>query len=141
LDLAGCITLGASRVREHCEELSASYDKACRVIRTAFYPDFEIQSAVRAITLGGCSDLLEKGFHREVVPFLLFVRSSVQNALWNDGSDEEKESSMSRYQVLLRDLGIGRGIFEERRRCAKSLCEELLAVAEEIIRVSPRIQH
>jgi hypothetical protein len=140
LDLAGCRTLGASRVKEHCRELSATYDEACRVIRTAFYPDFEIQPAVRAITLGGCTDLLENGFHREVVPFLFFVRSSAQNALWNDGSGEQKKSSMSRYLALLGDVGIERGIFEEKRRRGVALSEELLAVSEQIIRTNPLIR-
>jgi hypothetical protein len=111
------------------------------VIHTPFYDDFEIQPAARAITLEGCADLLKVGLHREIVPFLLFVRTAAQNALWNDGSDDEKECSMLRYRALLSDIGIDRGIFEERRMRARALSEELLAVADEIIRRSPSIRH
>ncbi len=75
LDLVGCRALSASRIRELFGELSESYDLACRVIRTPFWGDLEIQQEVRVCALGGCEDLISQGLFREAVPGLLYERT------------------------------------------------------------------
>jgi hypothetical protein len=141
LDLVGCRTLSPSRIEEHVEELSGAYDQACRKIRTPCYGDFEIQPTVRTIVFGGCADLVNQGCHREVVAYLLMVRNFVQVALWNDGSDEEKASTMTRYQGFLGDLGIDEHAFERRLERARALSVQLLAASEESLRSNPLIRH
>jgi hypothetical protein len=110
--------------------LSAAFDYAVDVIKTPFYGDFDLQDLSRPIIVDGSRELIEAGFHREAVFWVLCMRNWVQNAIENDGAAPEKAAFKSGFEKLLSAMGLS-----SLARVAKKV-EEIAQLLPEIVSVA-----
>jgi hypothetical protein len=130
--------------RELVEVLAAAcaevFDVAQAVRTTPFLLGSNISDFARPIAIGGAQELIEDGYHREALPWIIFVHTLCQKVLQNDASDEVRNRFAPAYQRLLMELGMPTyRALSERTEQLRCLLPDLWNATEEIIATNPAI--
>ena len=133
LEFPGCRDISRESVSEHLVSLGKTLDIAERYLRTPYRFSGDISPAGRIIAIDGSRDLIERGFHREAVFYLVATYSRCLHVLRVDASEDvsaEHEESLGR---LLEDLGMDTAVYRmERVERIKAELPNLRGVAEGI---------
>ena len=141
LDLLGCTHMTKGQVGQHLEALTEVFDVAAQVSKTPFFFSSDISEIARPIAIDGSWEMIEAGFHREAVFWMVATYSRCQKIIDCDGSVEMQRWASRGYVDFLSELGINS--FSELRR-RKDQVEQILPqvweVAEAIMAANPEIQ-
>jgi hypothetical protein len=106
LKMLGCAQMSRERVADHLAALTDVFDAAKAVVKTPFSFASDISDTARPITIDGGWDLLERGYHREAVFWMVATYSRCQKVLYHDAPAEMRDRFAPGYRQLLGDLGI-----------------------------------
>jgi hypothetical protein len=106
LGLVGCADMTRERALVHLAALAEAFDAAAAVVRSPFFFASDISDLARPIAIGGSRDLIDRGFHREAVFWLVATWSRCMAVFAADAPPAVRERFAPGYWRLLTDLGI-----------------------------------
>lgn len=140
LQLLGCAGWSRSQAEEHLAAVEAAFDQAKRLPKGDFRFAADISDAGRPVAIDGSRALIEQGWHREAVYWLLATYSRCQWIFHFNASTGLEEKFAPGYVSLLADLGIHS---YADLRSGSSQVQRFLpridGVAEEIMAATPEI--
>jgi len=141
LTLLGSVGMNQGQVESHLQECISAYDRAIEVISTPFWGDFDVNDQMRPIAVDGSWELIDSGYHREAVFWILSVHTVAQMAIQNDAPEGEKAQFMHRYERVLGELGMGSSAdLQHRAELGRSILNDIMKVAEEIMASNSEIK-
>jgi len=129
LQVWGCAHFERSDVECCLEECITAFNKAVQVIRTPFYG---IHRDVYPYLVEGSREMIDVGYHREAMFWIMLMHSLSNRAIQRDASEEERRSSQARLDQVLNRLGLG--TVDERRsrlQLVQSVKEEVVNLADQ----------
>jgi hypothetical protein len=141
LEDLGCARLSRETVERYLATLEAAFDVAAGVATTPFVFSSDISTVARPIGIDGSRDLIERGFHREAVFWIVATYARCQTILYHDAPGELHDRFDAGFRSLLGDLGIrsSADILERARRVEASK-SRIWAVAEAIMAATPEVR-
>ncbi|WP_054705594.1 hypothetical protein [Bacillus sp. JCM 19041] len=105
LQQLGCRNLSAEKVTHHLKELAITFDLTSQVAKTPFFFSSDLSKSARPISIDGSKSLINKGFHRESVFWLIatFCRCHI---ILNVDAPKLHEERFYAFEAVLSDLGI-----------------------------------
>ena len=141
LALQGCTQMRRQGVEYHLDAVADAFDMAKTVVKTPYRFATDISDIARPISIGGSRELIERGFHREAVYWIVATYSRCQAILYNDASLETQEKFSHGYRELLGDLGISSvADLQRRSEQVRRYLPRVREVAEAIIAANPGIE-
>lgn len=141
LEMLGCAHMSRVRVEEHLAALSAVFDVATEVVTTPFPFASDISEIARPLAIDGSRELIERGYHREAIFWVVATYSRCQKVLYHDGPVGMQERFSPGYRRLLGDLGIvSFADLQQRSEQVKGLLPRVWEVTEAIIAANPHIE-
>jgi hypothetical protein len=141
LELLGCAHLSREIVEQHLAALAGVFDAAKAVIKTPIFFASDLTEAARPIAIEGSRELIEQGYHREAIFWIVATFSRCQKVLYHDAPVETQERFTPGYRHLLGDLGIASFVdLQQRSHQIKSFLPPLWEVAEAIMAANPDIE-
>ena len=141
LEMLGCADMSQPRVEHHLAALTDAFDCAKSLIKTPFFFASDISDVARPIAIDGSRDLIERGYHREAIFWMVATYSRCQKVLYHDAPTEMRDSQSPGYLKLLADLRIAE--FDDllqRGEQVRRRLPDLWAVTEAIIAANPGIE-
>jgi hypothetical protein len=141
LELLGCAQMSRARVAEHLAALSEVFDVAKTVIRTPFFFASDLSEIARPLALDGSRELVERGYHREAIFWIVATYSRCQKVLYHDAPVAMQDRFSLGYRQLLGDLGItSPADLQQRSQQVKEFLPRLWQVTEAILTANPGIE-
>lgn len=141
LDLLGCTQMSKDQVGHHLETLTEVFDIAKKVGKTPFPFSSDISDIARPIAIDGSWKMIEAGFHREAVFWMVATYSRCLKILYHDGTIDMQKRANLGYMDFLSELGIRSSADLKRRKDqVKGILPQVWEVAEGIIAANPGIQ-
>ncbi len=141
LALLGGVEMSQAQVAQHLGALSAVFDTAKTVIKTSFFFAADISDLARPVAIDGSRELIEGGYQREAIFWMVATYSRCQQVLYQDGTVTMQEQFKPGYQQLLADLGItGFADLQRRSEQIKHFLPRVWTVAEAIMDANPDIE-
>lgn len=141
LEPLGCATMSRARVEHHLTALATVFDVAKTVVKTPFPFTSDISDVARPLAIDGTRDLIERGYHREAVFWLVATYSRCQKVLYEDAPAEMHHRFDHGYRQLLGELGVSSfADFVKRRELVTRLLPQVWEKAEAIIAANPELQ-
>lgn len=141
LDMLGCAQMSRKQAEGHLAALSAVFDVAKTVVKPPYQFAADISDHGRPVANGGSQELIERGYHREAIFWMVATYSRCQDVLSQNAALEVQEQFHPGYHALLTDLGISSFADRQRRReQIEGLLPRVWKVAEEIMGKNPQIE-
>ena len=139
LEFLGSNLMDRKVVERHHQDLTTTFDRAIEIVRSPSIGDF-VSIAARPVAIAGSWELIEDGFHREAMLWILGMRAVCQATIQQDASAEEEAQHVQAYQKFLVELGL-RSVEDLRRRAEHGECllQEVIRVAEEVMETNPEV--
>ena len=106
LQLLGCTNWSKSQAAGHLAEVAAAFDQAKILPNTNFRFAADISDLARPIAVNGSQELIDQGFHREAVYWMVATFARCQWIFQRSASFAVRERFESRFQRIMGDLGI-----------------------------------
>jgi hypothetical protein len=141
LELLGCAQMSRERVEHHLAALTNAFDAAKAVVKTPFFFASDLSDIARPIAIDGSRELIERGYHREAIFWMVATYSRCQKTLYHDAPVEMQDRFSPGYRQLLGDLGItSPADLQQRGEQVREFLPRLWEVAEAIIAANPGIE-
>jgi len=141
LEMLGCAQMSRGRVEQHLAALAEVFDVAKAVVRTPYRFAADISDSARPVAIDGSRELIERGYHREALFWMVATYSRCQWVLYHDAPVEMQEKFGRGYRCLLADLGITSfADLQQRGEQVKGFLPRVWEVAEAIMAVNPGIE-
>ncbi len=140
LEVLGCQGMDRMGVDRHLQTVTRLFDAAAPVQAASYRFASDITAVARPISIDGSQDMIDRGFHREAVFWLVVTGSRALQKLQHGLGPAAAASFEDGFTDLLGDLGIVRfGDFVERREQALALLPEVWEAAQDIMDVTAQI--
>lgn len=140
LEMLGCERMSKSRAEHHLAVLTEAFDAAKAVIKTPFVFATNISDVARPLAIDSSRDLIERGYHREAVFWIVVTYSRCQKVLYHDAPAEMRDAFTPGYRDLLAELGIASFTdLQQRSEQVKAALPDIWAVAQAIVAANPEI--
>lgn len=141
LRLLGCRTLRAQQVAGHLAALTAAFDVAKTVVTPAYPFAADLTDLARPVAIDGSRELIEQGYHREAIFWIVATYARCQQVFAQDGTPAQLAEFTPGFQALLADLGIAcHGDLVQRRNQVLAFLPRLWTMAEAIVAANPAIE-
>ena len=141
LELLGCARMSRMRVEDHLAALTEVFDAAKGVLKTPFFFASDLSDMARPIAIDGSRELIERGYHREAIFWMVATYSRCQKVLYYDGPAEMQDRFSPGYRQLLAELGITSfADLQQRSQQVKGFLPHVWAVAEAIMAANSGIE-
>jgi hypothetical protein len=141
LDDLGCARMSRETVERHLNALEEVFDVAAGVGTTPFFFSSDISAVARPIGIDGSRDLIERGYHREAVFWIVATYARCQTILYYDAPVELYGRYDAGFRRLLGDLGIRSSAdFLERARRVEESKSHIWGVAQTIMAANPEVR-
>lgn len=141
LNCLGCAQMNRREVEDHLATLANVFDAAKEAIKTPFFFAADISDSARAVAIAGSRELIEQGYHREAIFWMVATYSRCQMVLYQDAPTAIQERFTPAYRHLLSDLGItSPALLPQRAEQIKSFLPQLWEMTEAILRANPEIE-
>ena len=141
LEMLGCAQMSRVRVEHHLAALADVFDVAKEVIKTPFFFASDISDIARPIAIDGSRELIERGYHREAIFWMVATYSRCQKALYHDAPVEMQDRFGPGYRQLLGDLGATSfADLQQRSEQIEELLPHVWEVAEAVMAANPGIE-
>lgn len=140
LEALGAASMNRTRVEHHLAALVDVFDAATAVNRMSVPFASDISDLARPLAIDGSRDLIERGYHREAIFWIVVTYSRALRVLRHNAPAELREKLDPGYRQLLTDLGI-HSLADLRRRKQEilELLPRIWQTAEEIMAANPEI--
>ena len=140
LELLGCKELTPQGVKIHLKNLEKTYDAAVKAARTPFPFREDITVKSKIIAIDGSYRLIEEGYHREAVFWMVATYARCHKILAADAPAGIQKELLPDFKNFMQELGISsdKDIISRSERGIQFL-SELWNVTEEIIDKNPGI--
>jgi len=140
LEVLGSGRLGRETVERHLETVTRLFDAAAPVRADSYRFSSDITAAARPISIDGSQDMIDRGFHREAVFWLVVTGSRALQKLQHGLGPAAAAAYEGGFTDLLGDLGLVRAEdFVERRDRALVIMPEVWEAAQDIMDATPEI--
>lgn len=102
----GSRDLDVATVQEHLDALARHFDIAGSVMATPYRFEADMRPAARVVAIGGTQEMIDQGFHREAMFWLLAVFCRCRAVLTVDASKDALAGFDVDFWILLNALGI-----------------------------------
>ena len=141
LRMMGCAQMSRESVAHHLAALTDTFDAAKAVVKTPFHFASDISDIARPITIDGSWDLVESGYHREAIFWMVATYSRCQKVLYHDAPPQMQDRFGPGYRQLLGDLGITSSAdLQLRKEQIEISLPRVWEVAEAIMAANPGIE-
>jgi hypothetical protein len=141
LEMLGCTRMSRARVEHHLAALADVFDAAKTQVKTPFSFASDISDVARPIAIDGSRELIEQGYHREAIFWMVVTYSRCQKVLYHDAPVEMQARFTAGYQQLLADLGIASlADLQQRSEQVKATLPRVWQVAKAIMAANPEIE-
>jgi hypothetical protein len=141
LKMLGCAQMGRESVARHLAALTDVFDAAKVLVKTPFPFASDISDIARPIAIDGSWDLVERGYHREAIFWMVATYSRCQKVLYHDAPAEMQDRFGTGYRRLLGDLGITSfADLQQRKEQIELSLPRVWELAEAIVAANPGIQ-
>ncbi len=141
LELLGCARMGRACVERHLAALATVFDVAAAAVKTPLPFASDLSDAARPIAIDGSRELIEHGYHREAIFWMVATDSRCQKALHHDAPPEMQERFGHGYRQLLGELSImSFADLQQRGDQVRDLLPRLWDVAEAILAANRGIE-
>lgn len=141
LEMLGCAQMSRERVERHLDTLAEVFDVVKAVVKTPYRFAADLSDSARPIAIDGSRELIERGYHREALFWVLATHSRCQWVLRQDAPVEMQVRFSRGYHDLLADLGITSfADLQQRSEQVRTFLPRVWEVAEAIMAVNPRIE-
>ncbi|MFB5661158.1 hypothetical protein [Alteribacillus sp. HJP-4] len=106
LSLLGCVDFTREQVEYHLGELARTYDTAAELSETPFFFSSDISVQSRPIAIDGSRKLIEAGFHREAIFWMVATFARCHMILAADATEEQQQQHLPAFKAIVSDLGI-----------------------------------
>lgn len=141
LEMLGCERMPRECVELHLAAVAEAFDAARTALKTPYRFAADLTDAARPVAIDGSRELIEAGYHREAIFWMLATYSRCQWVLSLDAPADVQERFSRGYRRFLADLGIN-SFADLRDRCEyvmRSL-PEVWEVAETIMAANAEIE-
>ncbi|MBN1877484.1 MAG: hypothetical protein JXA33_24895 [Anaerolineae bacterium] len=140
LELLGSAPLRRGDVEYLFQELTEAFDRATTVFQTPCWDDYMVTPVSRPNFIDGAWELIDAGFHREAMSWMLMIRTVCQRIFENDAADNEKAAFRKRYEAMLQALGLhSLPDYQQRAKQAHMMLSEVMSVAETVMMQNAQI--
>ncbi len=141
LEILGCAHMRRSQVAHHLTLLSEVFDTTKAVVKTPLFFASDISEPARPLAIDGSWELIENGYHREAIFWIVVTYTRCQNILYLDAPMTMQVQYRSGYDELLNDLGITSFTdLQQGYKRVKDSLPQVWKVAEAIIAANPQIE-
>ena len=134
LELLGSVRMSGDTVEGLFLDAARAYDRALEIHQFPMPGDFDLSQESRPFMVGGARDLIERGYHREAVLWILFVHWIAHAALEMEAAEECAHSFEPAFQRLADNLEILSGSsIALKRRLAEEVLSESRSIAQEMV--------
>lgn len=137
MEVAGFAKLNSCQVEQHLFNLTETFDIAKLVNKMPYRFAADISDLGRPIAIDGSHELIQNGFHREAMFWIVATYSRCQYVLHHNASGELQNKCRKGYDELLSCLGIT--TFEDRELSnehAKTFLPRVWEIAERIMKLN-----
>ena len=106
LELSGFHQLTRQQAEVHLASLTGIYDLACTFRRTPYQFGADISKMARPVVIGGSQELIQTGFHREAMFWIIATHCRCQQVFYQDASPELRQQANAVFRQILSDLHI-----------------------------------
>jgi hypothetical protein len=106
LEVLGCVHLTHRRVQYHLLALEHTFDQALANARSPYYLSSHISPESRVIAVDGSHELLDLGYHREAMFWVVMTFAHCHQSLAADAPRRTRAELMPAFEAALNDLGI-----------------------------------
>ncbi len=106
LEFLGCHDMNKSQVSKHLVSLRETFDEAVQQLSTPYMFASDISPIGKIIAIDGSQDLIDHGFHREAVFYMVATFSRSLHVLLADAPRDIYKAHEAGLTCLLRDLGM-----------------------------------
>ena len=139
LELLGSSTLTESELEAPVKAFTRAYDFAVSVHRTPFFPDFILSKVSRPYMIGGVTDMIQSGYHKDSILWLLYGWTTALMAIQNDAPASFIEYEPP-YDTFLASLLLKSQLdFGRKAQMARKAVEQVEQFADALIASNPRI--
>jgi hypothetical protein len=103
----GCASMSSERVEHHLDALERVYDATARVVKSPYRFASDISAAARPVAIDGSRDLIEQGYHREAIFYIVATFGRCDKILYHDASPVVRDEYLGDFLALLDELGVG----------------------------------
>ncbi|MCC6167260.1 MAG: hypothetical protein IT329_08545 [Caldilineaceae bacterium] len=141
LDLLGCEHLSREQVTAQLPTLEAAFDDAARVVQPSYPFAADLSEQGRAVAIGGSRQLIQSGWHREAVFWMVATYSRCRQVFAQGAPEEMRARHTPGYRALLALLGIAAaGDLVQRGEQVRAFLPRLQAMADDVLAANPDIQ-
>lgn len=141
LRILGAQSIKRVEVECHLHELSDTFDRALEILKSPSQFGF-IDPISRPFVIKGSWEMINDGFHREAMIWIMCMLAECQKTIDQDGSDEEKQKYLERYEKLLAELGFRtEQDFQKRVEDGIKLLGKVIQVTEQMVETNQQIVH
>lgn len=137
----GSARIDAGQAERHLAALTGVFDATTAVLQTPFPFASDLSADARPIAIDGSRELIEGGYHREAMFWIVATYSRCQAVLYSDAAPEMRDRFHPGYLRLLADFGIT--AFDDLSRRAAAVVAQLpevWRVCESILAANLAIQ-
>lgn len=139
--LLGCQHLSRADVEAHFAVYESAFDQASAFVHTPFFFSADVSAAARPVSVGGVREIIDSGFHREAMFWMVFIYSVAVKVMQTDGPSAEKVAHLAQYRQQMADLGLcTKEDISARVAQLKALTPAFMEVAEQIMNNNLAIQ-
>ena len=110
------------------------------VHRTPAPFDFKLHTYIRPYLVEGAQEMIEEGFHREAMLWIVGFLYLANTVIHNDGDEGDKRRIQAVVNRLEAETGMAEGRQrEERKRQVPRLAEEMFRISDEVVAGHPDI--
>lgn len=106
LETLGSAALSRAQVIFCLERVGAAYDLACAIMSSPYEFASDMRADMRVVAIGGAQEMIDLGFHREAMFWILAACSRARAVVAVDGSAAQLAALDQTYWSVLRLLGI-----------------------------------
>ena len=141
LALLGCCNWTRRQAEGHLDAVAAAFDRAKRIPKGEFPYAADISDAARPVAIDGSRALIEQGFHREAVYWMVATYSRCCWIFHFNGFNDIGDRFLQGYRSMLGNLGIN-SVADLRARSSevREFLPRVTEVAEAITAATPEIE-
>ena len=141
LQLLGCSGWSRGQTTRHLAAVAAAFDEAKSLPKGDFRYAADISDAARPVAIDGSRALIEQGFHREAVFWMVATFSRCCWIFHFNAFNDIGDRFLQSYQLMLGDLGIGSfADLEARSSQVRKFLPRVTEMAEAIVAATPEIE-
>jgi hypothetical protein len=141
LELLGSSSMDKPQVRDYLTRCTAAFNFVIPIRKTKFPLSHCASEDERTYLIDGSGFLIESGYFRDAIPWILMTWSVAANVMRNDGSQAAIAPYLNDYEDFLKDLGVTTETeLQTKASKARAVMDRSMVLAQTILSSNPAIR-